>query len=85
MDTSSLPPLTTEDIPELDSLDVWPMMNGSNMISPRIEVPLSSVGALYGSAFISGDYKIVLEDQHKLGFYTGPCWRIYIEYTFRFT
>ena len=72
VDTSTLPSLTKEDIPGLDSLDVWPMINGSNLTSPRVEIPLSGIGALFGSAFISGDYKIVLDTQHKLGFWTGP-------------
>ena len=46
--------------------------NGNNVTSPRVEIPLSSVGALDGSAYINGSYKIVLTKQGGLGFFTGP-------------
>ena len=72
VDLSTLPPLTNESIPDIDSVDVWPLIDGSNATSPRVEVPLSSVGALYGSALISGKYKVVLATQHGLGYFTGP-------------
>ena len=72
VDLSTLPPLTNESIPDFDSVNVWPLIDGSNATSPRVEVPLSSVGALYGSALISGNYKVVLTSQHGLCFFTGP-------------
>ena len=72
VDISKLPPLTNRSIPDIDSLDIWPMITGNNLTSSRTEIPLSSVGSLYGSAFISGDYKIVLQAQNGLGFWTGP-------------
>eukprot|EP01083_Nonionella_stella_P307519 1081263_1 len=67
VDTSNLPPLTNESIPKLDSMNIYGLIDGSNLTSPRMEIPLSSNGAL-----ISEQYKLVLTAQQNLGFYTGP-------------
>ena len=72
VDLDKLPPLTNETIPGYDGFDVMPMIMGKNLTSPRVEIPLSSIGALDGSAYINGSYKIVLTSQGGLGFYTGP-------------
>lgn len=71
VDTSSLSLSNSDSIPGIDSLDIWPLITGSNLTSPRTEIPLSSVD-LKGSAFISGDFKIVLGTQGGKGIWTGP-------------
>ena len=51
-------------LPPVDGLDMWPMLSGQNMTSPRTEVPLSP-------GLISGDYKILVGDVLEAG-WTGP-------------
>ncbi len=70
MDTAKFPPLTNETIPGYDSMDVWGLIDGSNLTSPRTEIALSSIGGS-GGALISVNYKIVLNAQQSLGFFTG--------------
>ena len=40
-------------IPPIDSLDVWPMVSGANLTSPRQELFMSS------SCLIQGDWKLI--------------------------
>ena len=65
-------------LPGLDSLDVWPLISGANLTSPRREVPLSVLpdkppsGSnprdlsyfVGGEGIIVDGYKLVLGDQH---------------------
>ena len=51
-------------LPPVDGLDMWPMLSGQNMTSPRTEVPLSP-------GLISGDYKILMGVNEQAG-WTGP-------------
>ena len=52
-------------LPPIDSLNMWPMLSGQNMTSPRVDIP-----ATY-STLISGDYKILQGDVGQAG-WTGP-------------
>ena len=52
-------------LPPIDSLNMWPMISGQNMTSPRVDIP-----ATY-STLISGDYKILQGDVKQAG-WTGP-------------
>ena len=46
-----------EGVPGIDSLDMWPLLSGTNTTSPRNEIPLSS------HALISGDWKVIFGPQ----------------------
>ena len=48
-------------LPPIDSLNMWPMISGQNMTSPRVDIP-----ATY-STLISGDYKILQGDVAQAG------------------
>ena len=52
-------------LPPIDSLNMWPLISGENMTSPRTDVPISNV------TLISGDYKI-LTGMVKMAGWTGP-------------
>jgi len=52
-------------LPPIDSLNMWPMLSGQNMTSPRVDIP-----ATY-STLISGDYKILQGNVGQAG-WTGP-------------
>ena len=52
-------------LPELDSLDLWPLLSGENSTSPRTEVPLGP------SALVAGRYKLLLGKQQGAG-WSGP-------------
>ena len=52
-------------LPPINSLNMWPMISGQNMTSPRVDIP-----ATY-STLISGDYKILQGDVKQAG-WTGP-------------
>lgn len=68
-------------VPSIDSLNMWPYIIGSTSVSPRTEVPLSTLGwhghqwlpEPLGShaAVIVGQYKLVTGSQAFLGFWTG--------------
>ena len=81
VDTSNISLSNTDSIPGLDSLDIWPMITGSNLTSPRTEIPLSSFGS-DGSALIVGDWKLVLGDQRGLGFWFVSCRSSIIQHLF---
>ena len=51
-------------LPPVDGLDMWPMLSGQNLTSPRTEIPLSP-------GLISGDYKILVGNNGQAG-WTGP-------------
>ncbi|XP_065179088.1 arylsulfatase B-like [Sycon ciliatum] len=51
-------------LPAVDGLDMWPVLSGQNMTSPRTEIPLSP-------GLISGDYKILVSKVQMAG-WTGP-------------
>ncbi|XP_065199150.1 arylsulfatase B-like [Sycon ciliatum] len=51
-------------LPPVDGLDMWPMLSGANLTSPRTEIPLSP-------GLISGDYKILVGNNGQAG-WTGP-------------
>eukprot|EP00117_Sycon_ciliatum_P033144 scpid65228/ scgid25566/ Arylsulfatase B; N-acetylgalactosamine-4-sulfatase len=51
-------------LPAVDGLDMWPVLSGQNMTSPRTEIPLSP-------GLISGDYKILDTRMLQAG-WTGP-------------
>ena len=70
--TQLFPTKTNETIPNIDSMNIWQLIDGSNETSPRTIIPLSSVDSLYGSGYIHGNYKVVLGTQNGLGFFTGP-------------
>jgi hypothetical protein len=42
-------------LPPIDSLDLWPMLSGANMTSPRTEVPISPNALLQVRARSSAD------------------------------
>ena len=52
-------------LPPVDSLDMWPMLSGQNLTSPRTQVPLDI------HALIDGDYKIITGPSAQAG-WTGP-------------
>ena len=52
-------------LPPIDSLNMWPMISGQNMTSPRVDIPASYF------TLISGDYKILTGDVAQAG-WTGP-------------
>ena len=52
-------------LPPIDSLNMWPMISGQNMTSPRVDIPASF------NTLISGDYKILQGDVQQAG-WTGP-------------
>ena len=51
-------------LPPVDGLNMWPMLSGQNMTSPRTEIPLSP-------GLISGDYKILVSNLNY-SVWTGP-------------
>ena len=51
-------------LPPVDGLNMWPMLSGQNMTSPRTEIPLSP-------GLISGDYKILVSNI-SFSVWTGP-------------
>lgn len=76
-------------LPQVDSLDVWPLVAGQNGTSPRWEIPLAVAGlgqdastvpaGLSGaadtpiSALIQGDYKLI-GGHYASGFHQAPEW-----------
>ena len=40
-------------LPPVDSLDVWPLISGANLTSPRVEIPVQP------NVLISGQYKLI--------------------------
>ena len=52
-------------LPPVDSMDMWPLISGQNSTSPRVDIPASY------STLISGDYKILVGNVPQAG-YTGP-------------
>eukprot|EP01006_Ploeotia_vitrea_P031365 TRINITY_DN63688_c0_g2_i1.p1 TRINITY_DN63688_c0_g2~~TRINITY_DN63688_c0_g2_i1.p1 ORF type:complete len:520 (+),score=55.66 TRINITY_DN63688_c0_g2_i1:23-1582(+) len=73
-------------LPDVDGLDVWKLISGENMTSPRVEIPLSSDG------LIVGDWKYVAKTGHdnwdrhcrkfkqdplcNMGYWTPPVWPV---------
>eukprot|EP01059_Diplonema_ambulator_P010785 TRINITY_DN2081_c0_g1_i1.p1 TRINITY_DN2081_c0_g1~~TRINITY_DN2081_c0_g1_i1.p1 ORF type:complete len:1269 (+),score=327.88 TRINITY_DN2081_c0_g1_i1:1956-5762(+) len=66
-------------VPDVDGLDVWPMISGENLTSPRVEIPLSVAppsrwreeGFPTGQGLIQGRYKIVTGNLDD-GFWMSP-------------
>ena len=52
-------------LPAIDSLDMWPLLSGQNITSPRSDIPISY------KALISNDYKIIIGNVDQAG-WTGP-------------
>ena len=52
-------------LPPIDSMNMWPLISGTNSTSPRSDIPASH------NTLISGDYKIVT-GSNKYSVYTGP-------------
>lgn len=72
-------------LPPIDSLDMWPMLSGANMTSPRTHVPIGSntggeSGRTSGNTTVGGlivpPYKIILgmntNDTLDMATWTGP-------------
>ena len=56
---------TAAGVPQIDSLDVWPLLSGTNTTSPRVEIPISA------GALVAWPYKLVRGLNWWSG-YTGP-------------
>lgn len=52
-------------LPPIDSLNMWPLISGTNSTSPRVDIPLTY------ETLISGDYKILTGSINDNG-WTGP-------------
>ena len=52
-------------LPPIDSLNVWPLISGQNLTSPRTDIPVSN------TTLIGGDYKILTGTVGHAG-WTGP-------------
>jgi len=52
-------------IPPIDGLDMWPLISGNNLTSPRTEIPVTR------NALISGQYKYLV-GQLPYAVWTGP-------------
>ena len=52
-------------LPPVDSLNMWPLISGENMTSPRVDIPISN------KTLISGPYKILTGSVPQAG-WTGP-------------
>lgn len=52
-------------LPPVDSLNMWPLVSGQNMTSPRVDIPISN------KTLISGSYKILTGSVPQAG-WTGP-------------
>jgi len=58
-------PAVASGLPDVDSVDVWPLISGQTKVSPRSELVVNE------NALIQGDYKLLV---NKIGFatWTGP-------------
>ena len=52
-------------LPPIDSLNMWPLISGENLTSPRVDIPVTN------GTLISGDYKIITGRVGNAG-WTGP-------------
>ena len=52
-------------LPPIDSLNMWPLISGENLTSPRVDIPVTN------KTLISGDYKIITGRVANAG-WTGP-------------
>ena len=52
-------------LPPIDSMNMWPLISGQNVTSPRTDIPASI------DTLISGDYKILVGNVDQAG-WTGP-------------
>jgi len=52
-------------LPPVDSLDVWPLISGANLTSPRVELPVSP------QTIIQGNWKLITEQQIEAT-WSGP-------------
>lgn len=53
-------------LPPIDSLDVWPLVSGTNLTSPRTEWPLTPMGEDTTRATHGGDAAYMAEGRYKL-------------------
>jgi len=53
-------------LPPIDSLDMWPLISGANLTSPRTEIPFTP------DAIIQGNYKLLTGGDNTYAVWTGP-------------